>query len=414
MRGGGERYVFSVSKLLEEKGHTVIPFSMQAEENNVGTGQCPVRVNKYSKYFVDYIDLHKFSIKNIIKFFYNYDAIRRLKKLIKEEQPDIAHLHNIAHQLTPAIINLLKKNNIKVVQTLHDYKMICPNAKLYNKNGNCQKCLGGKYYNCFLNACMHDSRTKSFLGMLEAYFYKNINKVYDQVDLFIAPSQFMRDINIKFGIPKNKIKVLYNFLSDEWLNKFVETHRGASVHDRGDDKYILYFGRLSKEKGIDTVLEALQNIKSKNIKFLIAGSGPAEKEIRNKISELNLFDQVSLLGFKSDQELSELITNAKAIMMPSLWSENMPYSLLETLVMGKIVIASQVGGMPELITDQYNGYLYKAGDQLELAKKIDKLVDLDQEKLQKMTRKAQEKIKFLNSKAHYSDLFNIYKKILKK
>jgi glycosyltransferase involved in cell wall biosynthesis len=404
LRGGSERYVFSVSKLLEERGHTVIPFSMYDKEN---------KISKYNKYFIDYIDLHKFSIKNIVKFFYNYDAIRRLKKLIKKEKPDIAHLHNIAHQLTPAIINLLKKNNIKIVQTLHDYKMICPNAKLYNKNGNCEKCLGGKYYNCFLNSCLHDSRAKSFLAMLEAYFYKKINKAYDKVDLFIAPSQFMKDVNVKFGIPEKKIEVLYNFLSNEWLNKAVETDCATSLHGERD-KYILYFGRLSREKGIDTVLEAFSQMEYKKIKFLIAGSGPAEKEIRDKISELDLFDQVKLLGFQSGQKLDSLIIKATAIIMPSLWPENMPYSLLESLAMGKIVIASQVGGMTELIVNKSNGYLYQAEDSIELVEKINKLADLSQDELQKMTQKAKEKLSFFNTDSHYNDLFDIYKKVLKK
>lgn len=400
VKGGSERYYFAVSELLEKNGHDVIHFSMQDDRNEP---------NKYSKYFIDYIDLHKFSIKNIIKFFYNYDCVRRLKKLIKQEKPDIAHLHNIAHQLTPAIINLLKKHNIKVVQTLHDYKLICPNAKLYNKNGNCQKCLGGKYYNCFLNSCMHNSRAKSFLGMLEAYFYKNIVKAYDQVDMFIAPSQFMKNISVKFGVPKEKITVLYNFLSNEWLQN--SARRDYPIRK---DKYILYFGRLSKEKGIGTVLEALKQVKNKNIRFVIAGIGESEEDIRNKISELNLFKQVILVGFKSGQDLNDLIIGAEAVIMPSVWAENMPYALLESLAMGKIVIASKVGGMPELIADESNGYLYKAGDSIELAQKIDKLANLGPENLQEMVKKAQKKVFSLNAKEHYRDLFNIYKRVLKR
>ncbi len=402
LKGGSERYYFAVTELLEKNGHDVIHFSMTDKRNES---------SKYTKYFVDYIDLHKFSLKNIAKFFYNYDAIRRLKQLIKDEKPEVAHLHNIAHQLTPAIINLLKKNNIKVVQTLHDYKLICPNAKLYNKKGNCQKCLGGKYYNCFLNSCMHNSRAKSFLGMMEAYYYKNINKAYDSVDIFIAPSQFMKEISVKFGIAEQRIKVVYNFLSDKWLEENIKEN---NIQNKEKDKYILYFGRLSEEKGIDTVLKALDKAENKEIKFVIAGAGPYKEKIQNKINKLALFKRVSLVGFKSGQELNDLIDKAEAIVMPSLWPENMPYSLLESLAKAKIVIASKVGGMPEMIKDKQNGYLHEVGDFNSLAKIIDKLLDLDKNSVEKMSNLAKKQVFLLNSLEHYKNIKHIYNSLINK
>ncbi len=400
-KGGSERYYFAVSDLLEKNEHEVMHFSMQSGNN---------KPNRYSKYFTDYIDLHKFNLKNIIKFFYNYNAVRRLKKLIKEEKPDIAHLHNIAHQLTPAIIKVLKKNNIKVVQTLHDYKLICPNAKLYNKNGNCQKCLGGKYYNCFLNSCMHDSYVKSFLGMTEAYLNNKFFKYYQNVDLFIAPSRFMKEMSVRLGVPEEKIKVLYNFLSDEWLNKA----KTVNLHNNDSgDEYFLYFGRLSREKGINTVLRALKKINDKSIKFFIAGTGPGEKEIRDTISKLNLFDRVNLLGFKSGAELDGLIAEARFVVMPSLWPENMPYSMLESLAMSKIIIASKVGGITELIDDKENGYLYQTGDVDELVSCINDFCDKGENDLNNMSQNARKKITLFNHNDHYRDLHDIYKKIIK-
>jgi len=401
LKGGSERHYLAVSELLEKKGHKVSYFSMQDKKNIA---------NKYTKYFVDYIDLHKFSLKSIFKFFYNYDAIKRLKKLIEDEKPDIAHLHNIAHQLTPAIINLLKKNNIKIVQTLHDYKLICPNAKLYNKNGNCQRCLGGKYYNCFRYSCVHNSRAKSFLGMLEAYYYKKVNKAYDKVDMFIAPSQFMKDVSVKFGVAEQKIKVIYNFLSDRWLKE----NTGQEIaKDKEKNKYILYFGRLSDEKGVDTVLEALQKTENKQLNFIIVGTGSSEKKIKIKIDKLGLSKRVELLGFKSGQELSTLIDLAQAVIMPSLWPENMPYSLLESLAKGKMIVTTRTGGMSELVVDGKNGYLYEAGDEMALPEIINKLLKMEKDKIANMSEFSRKQAVLLNSDIYYKKLKYIYEELIK-
>ena len=200
LRGGAERCFLELSKILAEHGNEVITFSMQHEKN---------LHNQYEKYFTNEVNLNTFSLKNIFKIFYNREAAKKLEALIKKEKPDIAHLHNIYHQISTSIIKVLKKYQIPTVMTLHDYKIICPNYQLFSKNEICYKCQGGKYYNCLVRKCSKNSYAKSFLAMLEAYFNK---KNYDQIDLFIAPSQFMKDICVKFGIPESKIEVIYNFI----------------------------------------------------------------------------------------------------------------------------------------------------------------------------------------------------------
>lgn len=391
IKGGSERYVFSVSNALAEAGHELMHFSMKSPENEM---------SKESDYFVDYMDMHKFSLKNIVKFFYNYEAVAKLKKLIKDKNPDLAHLHNIAHQLTPAIIKVLKDAGIPVIMTLHDYKLICPNAKLYNKNGNCEKCLGGKYYNCFLNSCMHESRAKSFLGMLEAYIYK-YKKSYDLVDLFIAPSQYMKDVTVKFGIDENKIIVIRNF-----LNNSAELAESADT-----ENYFLYFGRLSEEKGIFELIEAFDSSEFKNYKLKIVGDGPSVNDLRFKIKDLGLEDKIDLLGYKSGDELKDLIQRAKAVVMPSLWAENMPYALLEACDMGKICIVSRVGGMPELIEDSQNGYLFEAGNKDELAKSMKKVLNMSENEKKTMGENAKKTANEINKQKHLEKLIDIFTNI---
>jgi len=386
LKGGSERYFFDLSEILKKNGHKIIPFSMQ-DDNNLPS--------KYAKYFIKKVDLNKFNLINIFKFFYNYDVVKRLKKLIKDEKPDIAHLHNIAHQLSPAIIKILKKYNIPIVQTLHDYKLICPNAKLFAHNQNCEKCRGGKYYNCLKSKCIKNSYLKSFMGMLEAYLWNRLIKIYDLVDVFIAPSKFMRDKCVDFGIPPEKIKIVYNFY---------DAPAGSKIATENMEKYILYYGRLSKEKGVDVLLEAMRGVRSE-IKLKIVGAGREYKYLEKQINKFNLQDRVSLLGPKYGNDLQIIINQAIAVILPSLWQENMPYCLLEPMAIGKTMIVSRVGGITEIIKDKENGFSFEAGDFQALAKIINCLEKFDQTKI---GESAKETIKKLNSKNHYQEILKIY------
>ena len=203
LKGGAEKHFLDLIDLLSGSGYEVPVFSMR-DKKNLAT--------PYAKYFAAHVDLEKFSFTDSLKYFRNWDAIKKLRRLIKEQRPDIAHLHNIAHQLTPAIIQVLKENDIPVVQTLHDYKLICPNYKLFTQNSICYRCRGKKYHNCFTHRCIDGNCAKSFLAMCEMYYNDSWHKYYELVDLFIAPSRFMKETCVSFGIPADKIIVLNNFI----------------------------------------------------------------------------------------------------------------------------------------------------------------------------------------------------------
>lgn len=390
LRGGSERYVLDFSKILKDKGHKVIPFSTHDSRNER---------TEYEKYFADKVRLDKFSIKNIFKIFYNYDAINKLKKLIAEEKPDIAHLHNIDYQLSASIIGVLKKHNIPVVQTLHDYKIICPNKKLFSQNEVCAKCLGGRYYNCFLRKCAKESYLKSLLAALEAYWHGKILKNYQKADLFIAPSRFMKDIMVKFGIPAGKIEVVYNFVSSSMQN--IENNNQES-----ENNYLLYYGRLAKEKGIDILIDAMKELNDEKLK--IVGSGSEYENLKIKIRKLKLENKIEMLGPKYGSELKNLIINAKAVILPSVWQENMPLSILEAMALGKVVISSRIGGLPEIIDNSQNGLLFEPGNAHDLAEKIKMLAIIDVELISKS---AKNKTKSFNGEAHYLKIIEIYTKI---
>lgn len=390
LKGGSERYLFDLSKILEVAGHQVIPFAMRDEKN---------WPSSYREYFSEPMDLHKFSLKNIFKIFFNWDARRRLEELINRTKPDLAHLHIISYQLSPSVIAVLKRRNIPIVMTLHDYSPICPNAKLFTRGGLCERCRGGKYYHCFLNKCSHNSYGQSFLAMLESYVNLRWLKVYENVDLFIAPSQFVKDVGVKFGLPENKIKV---------INHFIEINN--NFQDVSSSNYILYFGRLDPGKGISVLLEAMRHV-NQRISLKLVGVGPDYKKLKNEIERLNLSGRVELLGSKYGDELLVLIQGALAIIVPSILPESMGYSALESLAMGKIVIASRIGGLSEIIQDGENGFLFKAGDSDELAKKINLAVERD-ESIKNMENNAKKSVSGLTPENHYEKIMELYKKII--
>lgn len=388
LKGGTERYVFSLARLLRQAGHEVIPFSMKADNNET---------SPYSQYFSEAVDLDKFNLKNILKFFYNREAAKKLDQLIKAERPEIAHLHNISHQLSSSIIKVLKKYNIPIVQTLHDYKLICPNYKLFSGGGACYKCRGGKYYSCLFNKCVKNSYLKSFLAILEAYGCRRTG-VYEKIDLFIAPSRFMKDICVSFGIAENKIKTLNHF----------NNKPPALSREIFSQSCLLYCGRLAEEKGIEVLVRAMAIIEEK-IKLLIIGAGPDFGKIKKLIAKLKLADSIEMLGPKYGDELNNYMVNSFAVVVPSIWPENFPYAVLEALAAGRPVIASASGGLKEMISDGENGFLFEPGNVKSLALAIDKLSRADQEKLSRAALLASEKYRPDN---YLPEIMKIYQKLI--
>lgn len=353
-KGGSEAYFLGLNDLLEENNIEVIPFSMKDKKN------IP---SKYEKYFIENIDYSNMNLKtkliNSMKMIYSFEAEKKIKRIVKDTKPQIAHLHIFQHQLSPSIIHGLKKYNVKVVNTVHDLKVICPNYKMLNKNGNCEECKGGKYYRCLSNSCVKGSKVNSAVSVVEAYVNKFI-KSYSYVDKFICPSKFYRDKFIEFGIPKEKVIYIPNFID---LNDFKPNyeHKG----------YFVYVGRLSEEKGVKTLIEAMKSIKE--IKLRIVGTGPLEEELKQLKESLNL-DNVEFLGFKTGDELKMIVSNAMFAVVPSEWYENCPMTVIESMAYGKAVLGSDSGGIPELIRNNETGLIFKTGDKEDLVNKINCLV----------------------------------------
>ncbi|MFH1744899.1 MAG: glycosyltransferase family 4 protein, partial [bacterium] len=209
---------------------------------------------------------------------------------------------------------------------------------------------------------------------------------------------------IEFGIQKERMIELYYFLPPNILNSVIENKIAG-----GEEEYLLYYGRLSKEKGVDLIIKAMEKIENKKIKLKIAGVGPDSLSLKKLVKETGQSARIQFVGWKSGNDLRDIIGGAKAVIMPSVWPDNMPFCMLESLAQGKVVIASRVGGMPEIVKDNENGFLFSCGDYFDLAKKLNKL---DKADLSAMSRKSKETARVLNEENFYQELMKHYRSLL--
>ncbi|MFV0437376.1 MAG: glycosyltransferase family 4 protein [Desulfopila sp.] len=391
LKGGSEAVYFSEAAMLRKHKHKVVNFSVK-NENNLP--------DDYDKYFIDEVDydapelLKK--ISNAVKIIYNFDAKSKIKNLLNNESFDIAHLHNFQHQISPSIFRPLKKHGIPLVLSIHDLKSICPNYKMYTKGHVCEECKEAKFYKCVLNSCTKRSKLKSAINMIEMYFH-HLKKYYTMIDKFIAVSQFYKDKFIEFGFSNEKIVYIPNFINCQEF-----------VFKNEDDGYALYFGRLAEEKGLHTLLRA--SALRPDIPLIVVGTGPEQIKLKKLANELNL-KNVTFLGYKYGNELRSLISNASFTILASEWYENCPMSILESLAFGTPVIGSNMGGIPELIVEGIDGLTFKAGDQYDLAHKMEKLWN-DKSLRESMAQYGREKIeKRFTEENHYNKLMEVYREI---
>jgi len=395
LKGGSETSFFRTARLLKEKGHEVIFFSMDH----------PLNIeSSFSKYFLSQVDFEhsaKFSgkAKAAGRVLYSFEARRKLEALLKKERPDIAHLNNIYHQISPSILHSLRKYNVRVVMTLHDYKLVCPVYTLLRNGRICERCAYGRYYHCMLSRCYKNSILKSLLNTLEMYLHHKIIHIYGLVDAFISPSKFLKEKVAGMGFGP-KIFHLSNFIN---INEF-------RVFDSKDEKVITYFGRLSKEKGLHTLLSAVKGL---DVRCKIYGDGPIKQELERKIREEPL-SNVSLMGYIPPHRLKTDIQESMFVVLPSECYENNPLSVLEAFALGKPVIGSRIGGIPELIKDGKTGLTFEAGNPEDLREKISYLLNNPHgiTEMGKNARRLSERD--FGSQEYYRELIKVYEIVTKK
>ena len=388
--GGVDRYVMELTQLLERQGHQVIPFAVADPRNKPTT---------YADFFVTPIEFfdqaHRPPPWAIVeRVIYSREARWKMAQLIEAVRPDVAHLHNIYHHISPSVLDTLYKHRIPVVMTLHDYKLICPVYSFWVDGKICERCRGGRFYHCVLHRCNHGSLLGSLLNAIEVTAHRLMH-IYDKAGLFIAPSRFLLQKHVEHGLAADRFLYIPNFINLEDYRPCFEPR-----------DYFAYVGRLTPLKGVGVLLEAVALLKP-SIQLLIVGDGPSREELEEKAIHLGL-KGVRFLGHQSGAMLRDLIANAMVVVVPSEWHENSPYVVLEALALGTPVVASNVGGIPEVIDDNTNGMLVPPGNPKALAQVLEHMLG-DKANLSEMGRAGRERVEGeYSEKRHLTALSHAY------
>ncbi|MDL2244350.1 glycosyltransferase family 4 protein [Parabacteroides sp. OttesenSCG-928-J18] len=391
-KGGSETVFFNIMDLLEEHHHTVIPFSIRNNKNIS---------NPYDSFFVDYAELSESGfitkIKNLPSFFYNRRAAKQLEILIQKEKPDMAHIHLVFNSLSVAILPVLKKHNIPVIMSVHDFRLICPAYLFMDGEGNmCEQCLTKKsYLPCMTKKCSKGSFFNSASLALDSYLRKYVIPITSYIDHFLFVSHFSRKKHIEADYRyENKSSALYNFTP-------IQKDPGITK-----ENYILYFGRVSGEKGIATLMQAMEGLPETKLKII--GSGPLLEEYAQK-----KYKNIEFLGYKTGKELENYIQRALFVVVPSECYENNPLSIVESFALGTPVIGSRIGGIPELIRENENGFLFEPKSVTALQETLRKATLLSDKDYEDLCEGALAFAhKYFTKEAYYQELINIYNQVL--
>ena len=394
-KGGDAISTLTTGKLLEEKGHKVFFWGMAHPQNPVYSTE---------KYFVDHVDYDRpvgmrLKLKTGMNILYSLEAKRKIHALLKEIRPDVVHLNNFAHQLSPSVLDAIKKYDIATVMTMRDYKLVCPAYSMLLNGKPCERCKNGKYFQCFQNRCTKGSRAKSLINTIEMYLHHRILHIYDKLDGLISPSQFLRNKCHEMGL-KREIVHLPNFVLIQDYQPQYEWN----------EKAITYVGRLSVEKGVHTLIESVKGL---DIRLKIIGDGPLRGELEAKVQDEHI-DNVDFLGYRTGDGLQGEIKNSMAGILTSECYENNPRSVIEAFALGKPVIGARIGGIPELVRDGETGWTFESGNAADLRTKIETLLTTPQETILEMGKTARNDVEtHFNPDTHYEKLMAIYT-ILKK
>lgn len=356
-RGGAEVVYFALLDGLTARGVEVVPFSMRHPRN---------LASPFEEHFVrerDYRGEHGAggSIALGLSMISSREAVKKIGRLCDQERPDVAHFHNIYHQLTPSILSEVNKRRIPAVMTLHDYKVVCPTYRLFRAGEICEQCVGGHFHRAVATRCAEGSFWRSLLLAAESTWHHARDSYRKNVDLFLAPSRFLREKAISGGLSPDRVRHFPNFVPSL-------PEAPPIVHGK---PYVLFAGRLSREKGLLTLLAAFRASRGRG-DLLVAGEGPLKIELERAAAE---DARVVPLGMLDEVEIVRYLRGSKAVVVPSLWYENAPMIVLEALGLGVPVIASELGGLPEYVVEGKGGCLVPAGDVEALSAVLDRALE---------------------------------------
>ena len=396
--GGAENAMMQISNLLSDE-FDIEYFALDKQPFFIEN-------YKYLNYFPHYQNAKEISIFNpaqIIKTFYNTEAKGNLSKLIDEIKPDFAFIHNIHYNLTTSVIDICHEKKIPTVLMLHDPRYFCPGGTLSFNDKYCDKefCIKGNPINCIKNRCKLNSAKGSLLAALEFWLNRK-SKALSKTDKIICPSSAMKDLAVRANVAKEKLSVINHFISQE-MQKIEPDYTTIKNSD-----YFLFVGRLSKEKGVHYLIEAVKQLPD-TIKIHIVGDGDKDyiKELNDIVAANNL-NNIIFKGSMTGNELAEEYKNCIATLLPCNWFETFGLTVIESFAHGKPVIASKIGALPEIIQNNENGLLVEPTDINGLSEAIQYLLN-NRDKAIEFAKNGKEKVKTTYSASIFKEKF---KKVL--
>ena len=379
IKGGSERYYFTLAEAFRQAGHEVVFFAMR-DEKNLPCAQ--------EKYFVSNASVKggiKSKLNMVLHIAYSKEAYKKMRALLAAERPDLILLNLVHKQITLSVLDAIREYdaNLPVFWTMHDLIAVCPAYTMLDGKGQiCEKCLHGDFSNCVRNNCIKGSKLMSMLSEYEANYIRK-KHWYDKVDVFICPSEFYKIKLTEAQFTKSRIVCLRNPLPPEIKYELCTR----------TDNYALYFGRLSPEKGVRTLIDAAVQA---DIKLIVLGTGSIEEELKTYAKDKK---NVEFKGFQQGEALQNYIRRARCVVLPSEWYENGPYSAMEAMASGKPLIVSDKGGLPELVENGVNGYVFR--EKGELSNKLKQLMTLSEDEYDRMCKNSLERAKKLFDPVQY-------------
>ena len=355
-RGGAEGYMLDVAALQVAAGHEVAFFGMDHPDNP------PQRFAAQLPAFVELEPPPPGMARRAAaagRMLWSTSARRGMDAVVRAFRPDVAHAHNLYHQLSPSVLRPLADRGVPVVLTLHDYKLACPSYQLLDHGRLCDACLGGRYHRAVARRCKDGSLGASLVLAVESGAHRLLG-AWGPVRTFISPSRFMAATMSRAGVYPERLELLDHFVDARPLRP--KSRPGGPV---------VFAGRLAAEKGVDVLIEAIAAL-GPEARLEVAVEGPERAALESLAAELAP-GRVRFHGRLARDRLLELIRGATVVAVPSRWHENQPMAVLESFACGVPVVATDLGGLPELVDPGRDGQIVPAGDADALA---DALADL--------------------------------------
>ncbi|HEX6444981.1 MAG TPA: glycosyltransferase [Streptosporangiales bacterium] len=372
-RGGAEAYAEDLAQLQHEAGHEVTFFGMRHPRN---------RVYRYETSFPSEVEFAPLptgpvgKVKGLGRMMWSTSAEHGIDDVLDDFRPDVVHVHNIHHQLSPSVLRPIAKRGVPAVMTLHDYKLACPTYRLLDHGKPCTACVTGGPRQALVRNC-HESFASSAAVAVENMLHRTI-RAYAPIRRFLCPSWFLADIMRTAGVYPDRLVVQENF---------VDTRRVTPAHLPGEGA--AYVGRLSHERGVHVLIRAWEHA-PRDAHLHIAGDGPMRAQLEQLAADLAP-GRVTFHGMLDTTKAHALIRDVAVVVAPSLWHENQPLAVLEAFASARPVIAARMGGLPEIVDEGIDGELVPAEDVDALAEAVTRLTG-DPERAAAMGRNGRAKV----------------------